>query len=69
MWVRARQYSGRIVTVTNDKVFDEPVTDFTQEFVHLGGNGIPGIGYQADRVRAEAIVSSRRGRSRNGSTT
>src|SRR4051794_39878484 len=29
MWVRARQYSGRIVTVTNDKVFDEAIYNFT----------------------------------------
>src|SRR5690242_4933555 len=25
MWVRSRQYTGRIVTVTNAKIFDEPV--------------------------------------------
>src|SRR3954469_5216728 len=25
MWVRARQFSGRIVTITNDKVFEEPI--------------------------------------------
>lgn len=25
MWVRARQYTGRIVIITNDKIFDEPV--------------------------------------------
>src|SRR4051812_37581242 len=35
MWVRARQYSGRIVTVTNDKVFDEAVYNFTRDFPYL----------------------------------
>jgi small-conductance mechanosensitive channel len=25
MWVQSRQYSGRIVTVTNSKIFEEPV--------------------------------------------
>ena len=32
MWVRSRQFTGRIVTVTNDKVFDEPVYNYTREF-------------------------------------
>jgi hypothetical protein len=40
MWVRSRQFTGRIVTVTNDKVFDEPVFNYTRGLpVHLGGNG------------------------------
>jgi hypothetical protein len=32
MWVRSRQFTGRIVTVTNDKVFDEPVYNYPREF-------------------------------------
>jgi small-conductance mechanosensitive channel len=32
MWVQSRQFTGRIVTVTNDKVFDEPVYNYTREF-------------------------------------
>jgi small-conductance mechanosensitive channel len=32
MWVRARQFTRRIVTVTNDKVFEEPIDNFTREF-------------------------------------
>src|SRR5947209_6306115 len=35
MWVRARQYTGRIVTVTNDKIFDEPVYNYTREFPYI----------------------------------
>jgi hypothetical protein len=30
--VRSRQFTGRIVTVTNDKVFDEPVFNYTRDF-------------------------------------
>src|SRR5579884_3189065 len=30
-WVRSRQFTGRIVTVTNDKVFDCPVYNYTHE--------------------------------------
>ncbi len=32
MWIRGRQYSGRIVRVTNDKLFDEPVYNYTRDF-------------------------------------
>src|SRR5436305_6129295 len=32
MWVQARQYSGRIVRVTNDKIFDTPVYNYTRQF-------------------------------------
>jgi small-conductance mechanosensitive channel len=32
MWVRARQYTGRIVTVTNGAVFDEPVYNYSRDF-------------------------------------
>jgi small-conductance mechanosensitive channel len=56
MWVRARQYSGRIVTVTNDKVFDEPVYNFTREFPYIWEEISLGIGYHADRARAERIL-------------
>ena len=31
-WVHARQYTGRVVTVTNDKVFDTPIYNYTREF-------------------------------------
>src|SRR5205085_1138178 len=32
MWVQARQYTGRIVTVTNGAVFDEPVYNYSRDF-------------------------------------
>jgi small-conductance mechanosensitive channel len=35
MWVKARQYTGRVVTVSNAKVFDEPVFNYTREFPYL----------------------------------
>jgi len=35
MWVHSRQFTGRIVTVTNDKVFDEPVYNYTHEFPYI----------------------------------
>ena len=35
VWVRSRQYTGRIVTVSNAKIFDEPVYNYTRDFPYL----------------------------------
>lgn len=56
MWVRSRQFTGRIVTVTNDKVFDEPVYNYTREFPFIWEEMTVPIPYRADRARAEAIL-------------
>jgi small-conductance mechanosensitive channel len=56
MWVRSRQFTGRIVTVTNDKVFDEPVYNYTREFPFVWEEITIPIPYRADRQRAETIV-------------
>jgi small-conductance mechanosensitive channel len=56
IWVEARQYSGRIVTVTNDKIFDEPVYNYTREFPYLWEELHLPIPYTADRSRAEQIL-------------
>jgi small-conductance mechanosensitive channel len=56
MWVRSRQFTGRIVTVTNDKVFDEPVYNYTREFPFIWEELTVPIPYRADRKRAEEIL-------------
>ena len=56
MWVRSRQYTGRIVTVTNDKIFDEAVYNYTRDFPYLWEEISIPIPYTADRERAEAIL-------------
>ena len=56
MWVRSRQFTGRIVTVTNDKVFDEPVYNYTREFPFMWEEVTVPIPYRADRDRAERIL-------------
>jgi small-conductance mechanosensitive channel len=58
MWVRSRQFTGRIVTVTNDKVFDEPVYNYTREFPFIWEEMTVPIPYRADRRRAEEILLS-----------
>jgi small-conductance mechanosensitive channel len=55
-WVNARQYTGRVVSVTNDKVFDTPIFNFTREFPFLWEELSIPISYQADRRLAEAIL-------------
>lgn len=56
VWVRARQYTGRIVSVTNDKVFDEPIYNYTREFPYMWEELKIPIGYQTDRKLAETIL-------------
>jgi small-conductance mechanosensitive channel len=56
VWVNARQYTGRIVNVTNDKIFDTPVYNYTREFPYMWEEMHFPIGYDADRERAESIL-------------
>jgi len=56
MWVRARQYTGRIVSLTNDKIFDTPVYNYTREFPFLWEEILIPITYQADLSKAEQII-------------
>jgi small-conductance mechanosensitive channel len=56
MWVQARQYSGRIVTVTNAKIFDEPVYNYTRDFPFLWEEIHLPIPYGGDWQKAEQIL-------------
>jgi small-conductance mechanosensitive channel len=56
MWVRSRQYTGRIVTVSNDKIFDEAVFNYSREFPFLWEEMSLPIPFTADRDRAERIM-------------
>lgn len=56
MWVRSRQYTGRIVTLTNDKIFDTPVYNYTREFPFIWEEMMIPISYTADLKKAEQIL-------------
>jgi small-conductance mechanosensitive channel len=56
VWVHGRQYTGRIVTITNDKIFEEPIFNATREFPFLWDEIQVPIPYTADRKRAEEIL-------------
>lgn len=56
IWVNARQYTGRIVTVSNGKIFDEPVFNYTRDFPFVWDEMVLPVTYRADHARAEAIL-------------
>ncbi len=56
MWVQGRQYTGRIVTLTNDKIFDNPVYNYTREFPFIWEELNLPVPYDADRRAAEQII-------------
>src|SRR5690606_6225506 len=56
VWIRARQYTGRIVTVSNAKIFDEPVYNYTLDFEYIWEELSLPIPYAADRLRVEDIL-------------
>ena len=60
MWVHSRQYTGRIVTVTNAKIFDEPVYNYTRDFPYIWEEIRLPIPYTADRVAGRADPAGRR---------
>ena len=56
VWVRSRQFTGRMVTVSNAKIFDEPVFNYTRDFPYIWEEITVPITYKADRKRAERIL-------------
>src|SRR4051812_16597768 len=56
VWVDARQPTGRIVTVTNGVVFDDPVYNYSRDFPFLWEELSVGVKFDADRATAERIM-------------
>jgi small-conductance mechanosensitive channel len=55
-WVAARQYTGRIVRMTNDKIFDSPVYNYTREFPYLWEEIHIPIKYGDDYEKIEQLL-------------
>lgn len=55
-WVQSRQYTGRVVTVPNRTIFEEPVYNYTREFSFIWEEMSLPISYDADRERAEQLL-------------
>jgi small-conductance mechanosensitive channel len=56
VWVKSRQFTGRIVTVTNDKIFETPVFNYSREFPFIWEEMTLPIKYTGNRRRAEEII-------------
>lgn len=56
VWVHSRQFTGRIVTVTNDKIFDEPVYNYTHHFPYIWDEIRLPVRYGDDRASVERIL-------------
>jgi small-conductance mechanosensitive channel len=56
MWIQARQYTGRIVTVANAAVFDEPVFNYSRDFPFIWEEVHVPVKYDVDVELAERLV-------------
>ena len=56
VWVNSRQYTGRVVTVTNGAIFDEPVYNYTRDFPYLWEEIVLPVAYTDDRSQVERIL-------------
>jgi small-conductance mechanosensitive channel len=56
MWVHSRQFTGRIVTVSNSKIFSEPVYNYTRDFPFILEEMAIPITYEADRAETERLL-------------
>lgn len=56
VWVNSRQYTGRLVTVTNGAIFSDPVYNYTRDFPYLWEELTLPIGYDSDRSEVEQIL-------------
>ncbi|HZD81080.1 MAG TPA: mechanosensitive ion channel domain-containing protein [Actinomycetota bacterium] len=55
-WVQGRQYTGRIVSVSNKATFTEPVYNYSAVFDFIWEELVVPIPYDADWRRAESIL-------------
>ncbi len=56
IWIEARQYTGRMIRVTNDRIFDSPVYNYTRIFPYLWEEMHLPISYKDNRRKAEEIL-------------
>lgn len=56
VWIRGRQFTGRIVTVNNGVIFDQPVYNYTRDFPYVWEEIELPIPYEGNDARAEAIM-------------
>ena len=55
-WVASRQFTGRIVSVSNSMIFDDPVYNYTRDFHFIWEEIHLPVSYTSDYKRAEQIM-------------
>ncbi len=56
MWVKSRQYTGRIVTVSNARIFSDPVFNYSRDFPFIWEELSIPVSYKDDRGKVEEIL-------------
>ena len=56
VWVAGRQYTGRLVRITNDKIFDSPIYNYTRDFPFVWDEIHIPIHHEGQRQVAERIL-------------
>ena len=56
MWIHSRQYSGRIVTISNAEIFEQPVYNYTRDFPFIWEEMLLPVSFRDDRKKAEEIM-------------
>ena len=56
IWVRSRQYTGRVVSVPNAKIFEEPIYNYSAEFPFIWEEMTVPVSYKDDRAAAERVL-------------
>ncbi|MEO8969912.1 MAG: mechanosensitive ion channel domain-containing protein [Solirubrobacteraceae bacterium] len=56
VWVNSRQYTGRLVTVTNGVIFTNPVYNYTRDFPYLWEEIVIPVDYDVDRAYVERVL-------------
>lgn len=56
VWVNSRQYTGRLVTITNGVIFNEPVYNYSRDFPYIWEEIAVPIAYDEDRASVERIM-------------
>ncbi len=56
MWVYGRQFTGRIVTVSNSKIFDEPLYNYSRDFPLIWEEMRIPVSFSCDLDQAERIL-------------
>ena len=56
VWVRARQYTGRVVTISNKAFFDEPIYNYSKDFDYVWEEITVPVSYKTDWDKGRAIL-------------